>query len=228
MDYLSKFQPSAPPPVLVTSHYLPCLEYFICIMQTGDVIVESCENFQKQSPRNRSYVLTANGIEMLTVPVVKPGGKVPIRDIRIDYSQMWIKKHWRCLVSAYANSPFFEYYATDFLKILERKPTFLLDLNTEILTFCLHSLRLKPSLSYTLSYNTHPLYPVFDARSCVNAKNSVNTYQFYHPHPYYQTFGNDFSGNLSIADLLFNTGPEALEVLKKSIKSSSDSRLNEL
>jgi len=214
--------------VLLASHYLPCLEYFACIVQAGSVMIESHENFQKQTLRNRCYVQTANGVEMLTVPVAKPAGKVPIRDVRIDYGQLWEKKQWRCLVSAYANSPFFEYYAPDFQKIFESRPAFLLDLNQEMLTLCLHLLRIRVPLAYTLSYEPEPKYPVFDARSCINAKKNVNRYQFYHPHPYYQTFGNDFSDNLSIADLLFNTGPQALEVLKKSVKDSPVTLLNEL
>jgi hypothetical protein len=214
--------------VLLSSHYLPCLEYFTCVTQAGSAVIESHENFQKQTLRNRCYVQAANGIEMLTVPVVKPAGKVPIRDVRIDYGQLWQKKHWRCLVSAYANSPFFEYYAPDFQKIYESRPDFLFDLNYEILTLCLHLLQTKVSLSYTLSYEAEPKYPVFDARSCINAKKNVNRYQFYYPHPYYQTFGNGFSDNLSIVDLLFNTGPEALEVLKKSAKDNQATLLNEL
>lgn len=212
----------------MTSHYLPCLEYFVCMMHAESAMIESHEHFQKQTFRNRCYIQTANGVEMLTVPVVKPVGKVPIRDVRIDYGQEWRKKHWRCLVSAYANSPFFEYYAPDFQGIYESSPAFLFDLNQKMLTLCLYLLKVKVPLSYTLSYEAEPEYPVFDARSCINAKKNVNRYQFYHPHPYYQTFGNDFSDNLSIADLLFNTGPQATEVLKKSVKDCPATLLNEL
>lgn len=228
MQFIRETQPFDRRPVLMTSHYLPCLEYFACIIQAGGVIIESHENFQKQTFRNRCYIQTANGVEMLTVPVVKPAGKVPIRDIRIDYGQLWGKKQWRCLVSAYANSPFFEYYAPDFQRIYESRPAFLFDLNQQMLTLCLHLLRAKVTLSYTLSYEAEPECPVFDARSCINGKKNVNRYQFYTPYPYYQTFGNDFSDNLSIADLLFNTGPQALEVLKKSVKDCPVALLNEL
>ncbi len=202
--------------VLLPAHYLPCLEYFTCLIQADEVIIESQENFQKQTLRNRCYVKTANGMELLTVPLLKPTGKVPIRDIRVDYGQPWQKKHWRCLTSAYSNSPFFEYYAPDFLKALDARPVFLFDLNLQLLTLCLELLKVKIELSHNLSYDSTPKYPVFDARSCITDKKNVNRYQFYQPYPYYQTFGNDFSENLSIVDLIFNTGPEALGVLRKS------------
>lgn len=200
-------------------HYLPCLEYFTCLMQAGNAILESRENFQKQTLRNRCYVKTANGTEMLTVPLIRPAGKIQIRDIRIDYGQMWQKKHWRCLTSAYSNSPFFEYYAPDFLKVFESRPAYLFDLNLHLLTLCLELLKVKIEFSHNLSYDPKPKYPVFDARSCITDKKNVNRYQFYQPYPYYQTFGNDFSENLSIADLIFNMGPEASEVLRNSVTS---------
>jgi hypothetical protein len=202
--------------LLLPMYYFPCLEYFVLFLQAQEVMIETHEHFQKQSYRNRCYVLTANGVETLTVPIQHPTGKVPIRDIRIDNTQRWQKKHWRCLTSAYAKSPFFEFYAPDFFTILNSATPFLFDLNERLLTLCLKFLGIKTTFRHSLSYEVNPNYPVFDARSCITDKNNVNRYMFYSPRPYYQTFGNDFSGNLSIIDLLFNMGPEALEVLKKS------------
>lgn len=211
-------------PVLLPLHYLPRIEYFVYLLQADRAIIESQEHFQKQTLRNRCYVQTANGVEILTVPLAKPTGKVLIQDIRIDYSQCWQKKHVRCLTSAYANSPFFEYYASDFFRILDSAPAFLFELNQQILTLCLTILRLKPVLSYNLSYDPKPNYPVFDARSCISDKKNVNRYEFYSAYPYYQTFGNGFSENLSIVDLIFNMGPEASDILKKSAASGFGAR----
>jgi len=202
--------------VLLPAYYLPNLEYFTAILLSDQVLIEGHEHFQKQTFRNRCYVRTANGIERLSVPLKKNSGKIPIREVQIDYDQPWRKKQWRCLESAYANSPYFEYFAPDFQKIFDRKPAFLFDLNLELLTLCLNLLNLKKEPTITLSYEENAKYPIYDARSCITDKNNVNTYKFYRPFPYYQTFGNDFSENLSIVDLLFNKGPEALGVLKQS------------
>jgi len=204
--------------VLLPAYYLPNLEYFTLILLADSLCIESHENFQKQTFRNRCYVKTANGIERLTIPLKKNQGKTPIRDVKIDYDQPWMKKQWKCLTSAYANSPYFEFFAADFKNILDRKIPFLFDLNTELLTLCLKILNLPKTVTYNLSYEEIPSNPIYDARSCITDKKNVNTYQFYHPYPYYQTFGNDFSENLSIVDLLFNKGPEALEVLRQSVK----------
>lgn len=204
--------------VLLPLHYFPCIEYFTVFLQAKKVIIESHEHFQKQTLRNRCYVQTANGVEILSVPLLKPTGKVPIQDIRIDNHQLWQKKHWRSLTSAYSNSPFFEFYAPDFHKILHAGGPFLFELNQQLLTLCLNFLKITTEISYNLSYDPKPDYPVFDARSCITDKKNVNRYKFYSPYPYYQTFGNDFSENLSILDLIFNMGPGASEVLKKSTK----------
>jgi len=205
-----------PQDVLMPLHYFPSLEYFCCLMRFENIWLEAWEHYTRQTCRNRCYVLTANKVDVLSVPVLKTAHKTLIRDIRIDYGQHWIRRHWGCLTSAYANSPFFEYYAPDFRAVFDRKPAFLFDLNFGLLTLCLDFLCIKKEIKCNLSYQKNLNFRLFDARSCITDKKDVNTYLFYKRIPYYQTFGNDFIANLSILDLLFNTGPEATEVLKKS------------
>ncbi len=213
--------------VILPLHYLPNLEYFACLQQFDTVWIESCENYTRQTLRNRCYVLTANGVAGLSVPVLKQAPKMLVRDVRIDYGQDWLKRHWGCLVAAYAKSPFFEYYAPDFKAVFDSKPVFLFDLNERFLTLCLKLLKSRKELKYNLSYQKEVNFPVFDARSCITDKKGVNTYSFYQEYPYYQTFGNDFVRNLSIVDLLFNLGPQGPEVLMKSVKKLSPEDLNE-
>ena len=66
------------------------------------------ENFQKQSYRNRCVIYGANGPLTLVIPVNKKRGrKNIITDILIDYNTDWQNMHWKSMVSAYQNSPFF-------------------------------------------------------------------------------------------------------------------------
>jgi hypothetical protein len=202
--------------VLLDLHYLPGLEYFACLNSFEKICIESHEVFLKQTYRNRCYVLTANKVDILTVPVQTPSGKIPVRDVRIDYSQGWIRRHWGCLQSAYGKSPFFEYYSDDLKAIYHKKPTFLFDLNRELLTLCLKFIGLKKEVTYTLSYQSYVRNTLFDARSLISDKKGPNNFTFYKKTPYYQTFGNDFVPNLSIIDLLFNKGPESRQILTES------------
>lgn len=196
--------------------FLPCLEYFAGILEYDTLRLEACENLPRRSPRNRCRVLTANKVDTLTIPLLESRRALPIRKVKIDYGQPWARRHWGCLQSAYAKSPYFEYYADDFRAVYQRAPTFLFDFNVELLTLCLGFLGIKKEITYTLSYQTDVEKLVLDARSSINPPKNTGNGLFYQNIPYYQTFGNDFVSNLSIIDLLFNVGPESPLILRQS------------
>jgi WbqC-like protein family len=171
--------------------------------QASEVWIEAHENYQKQSYRNRCYVLTANGIDTLTVPVREGTRKPPIREVQIDYAQHWIDRHLRCLQAAYAKSPHFEYIMPDIEAILTRRYPLLFDLNWALLTFCRTWLRLKTPVNLTEWYVKDTQPGLFDARSKVLPAQRAKMASFGHLRPYLQNFGPEFVPNLSIIDLLF-------------------------
>ncbi|MFD2936396.1 WbqC family protein [Spirosoma flavum] len=204
--------------LLIDLHYLPCIDYISGLMQFEQVQLEFQEHYQKQSYRNRCYVLTANKVEVLTVPVQQGTHRQPIRDLRVANDQSWQLHHWRCLQAAYGKSPFFEYYVPDIEPVYRKKWTFLFDLNYELLTICLRLMRLKPTLNLTEWYNKTQPVGLFDARSKLNPKNDSDTYIFHQPVMYPQNFGQEFVPNLSIIDLLFCQGPAASDVLLAGLR----------
>ncbi|GAB2618884.1 WbqC family protein [Emticicia sediminis] len=202
--------------VLIELQYLPSIEFFSCLQSFSEIIIESNENYVKQSYRNRCYILGSNKTEMLVVPVIDGNKKILIKDIRIDYSQRWDVNHWRTMSAAYGKSPFYEFYSDYFKDIYNKKHSFLWDLNFEILTMCLKLLRVNKTIRQAQSYEKEVNSTVFDARNLINPKNDTIHSQFYQPSPYQQNFGNEFVPNLSIIDLLFCRGNQASEILKKS------------
>lgn len=202
--------------VLIDLQYLPSLEFFTCVLNFDEIILESNEYFVKQSYRNRCYLQGANKIEILSIPVIDGNKKVLMKDIKIDYSQRWETIHWRTINAAYGKSPFFEFFADYFQSIYEKKPIFLWDLNYSFLTICLKLLKQNKTIRQTEFYQKEPNMGVFDARSLINAKKTFETNNFYRPVVYQQNFGNDFVPNLSVIDLLFCRGNQSLEILKKS------------
>ncbi|MVM41581.1 hypothetical protein GO730_34370 [Spirosoma sp. HMF3257] len=188
------------------------------LMRFGGVQIEAYEHYQKQSFRNRCYVLTANKVDALTVPVQQGTHHQPIRELRIANDQNWRMHHWRCLQAAYGKAPFFEYYAPYFEPIYQKNWTFLFDLNVELLTICLKLLQLRIPLNLTEWYDKSAAIGLFDARSRLNPGNSPETYVFHQPVVYPQNFGVDFVPNLSIVDLLFCQGPSASDVLRAGLR----------
>ncbi|MDJ1470597.1 WbqC family protein [Cytophagaceae bacterium DM2B3-1] len=196
-------------------HYFPCLAYFACISSYESILLESAENYTKQSYRNRCNIRTANKVANLSVPVVKGNTKQRIKDIHIDYSENWIKDHWRTIASGYGKAPFFSELAPVFERILHKKHTFLFDLNLEILTNCLRILRWKKEIRLSNEYFKGSEVPN-DFRDRIHPKKTELLTDLYKVVPYTQNFGSDFVPNLSILDILFCEGIYASDLICQS------------
>jgi hypothetical protein len=200
----------------LSSAYLAPVQYYCKLCQFTDIYIETAENYQKQTYRNRCMIAGANGPLSLSIPVEKPDTlKCLTRDIRISGHGHWRHLHWNALVSAYNTSPFFEYYMDDFVAFYEKRYDFLLDFNEQLRTLVCELLDLHPLVHYTTDY----LQDVEnDFRERIRPKRTTEDDGF-HPLPYYHVFRSRFGflPNLSIVDLLFNAGPEGLIVLKESL-----------
>ena len=99
--------------ILIDSHFLPSLEYFCALLSFDEIILEGWEHFPKQTYRNRSYINTANGVKILTVPLKERHGKILTKDVKVEVGKKWRNSHWRTIESAYRKAPFFERTRTE-------------------------------------------------------------------------------------------------------------------
>jgi hypothetical protein len=197
--------------VLLSTAYLPPVEYFARMVNAEVVFVEKEENYIKQSYRNRCYLLSASGLQSLTVPVYRGSiHKTSVKDIRIDYSKRWQQVHLGALVSAYGSSPFFLYYYETIEKIILRKHEFLLDLNMELLMSINKMVNLETEIKFTTEY-----MPETGAENDFRYRISPKKKSDYKAKPYTRVFSlkEGFYWKLSIVDLLFNMGPETISFL---------------
>jgi hypothetical protein len=203
--------------VIFSIAYMPPLSYFAAIYRHSGYMIERHEHYNKQSYRNRCRIMTANGPHDLVIPVRRPGGKVLIRDVMIDNDYAWQSLHWRTIGSAYRNSPFFEYYEDDIAPFYHRSFTRLFDFNLEILRSLLNLLEINRSPNLTGEFLADYPEKVLDLRYSLHPKNKSR--QQLPPgfvcKPYHQVFDAryPFEPDLSILDLLFNTGPSARQHL---------------
>lgn len=187
-------------------------------LNSGDItLIEAHENYCKQTYRNRCVIATANGTQSLTVPVERPTNvdlnRCPVRDIRISDHGRWRQLHWNALQSAYSESPFFEYYADDLHPFFESRYDFLFDFNMEIMEKMIELLDIRPNVKVTDEYfpkNTQH-FDVVDFRDAIRPKKPLPDPDFT-PKRYYQVYElkHGFLPNMSILDLLFNEGNEAI------------------
>ena len=203
--------------VLIESHYFPSIAYFSLLRQGRQAVIDTHESFVKQSYRNRCYILGANKVQMLSVPVKKWSQQTPTQEIRINYEQPWQPQHWRSIASAYGNAPFFDFFAATFHDILYRQYTFLVELNTAILTKCLEILQWSTaSLTFSTNPSSIPAKPLQDYRGALLGRSERFPKGLFLPRPYRQVFGKDFVPNLSVIDLLFCEGLRANAVINHS------------
>ena len=198
--------------IILSSHYFPCIAYFAYLVKYQNVIIDTGEYFLKQSYRNRSIIYTSNGPLAISIPVIKKS-KTPMKDVLIDAKENWKTHHWRTLSSAYNSSPFFEFYCDDLKQIFFKEHVNLTNLNTDLLNHLCNELEIENKFQTSETYITTKESDL-DLRSALNPKKTFTGSDFY-PR-YIQTFEakHGFQKNLSILDLLFHEGPQALNYLK--------------
>lgn len=208
-------------PILLSTAYLPPVQYLSKFL-LGPVKIESQENYQKQSYRNRCCIYGANGKQNLVIPVKKlPKEKTPILGIEIDYGCNWQKIHLKSIESAYKLSAFYDYYADDIKACFEKKTPFLFQWNLDLLLILLQLLSIEHKPTFTETWEKEPAHSQ-DFRQHLHPKNkNAKPDAHFIEVPYQQVFQEryGFIGNLSIIDLLFNEGPLASDLLKKSLRN---------
>ena len=203
--------------LLSTAYFAP-IQYYSKLFCHKTIYIEIFENYCKQTYRNRCNILAANGELSLTIPIKKTGAKILTKDVKIDYDSRWVSIHLKAIESAYRSSPFYIYYIDDIVPILNKEPTFLVDLNFELQNSILDLLGFKPHIENTANFKQIPSNCI-DLTEVIHPKESKKKPDTnFHCESYYQVFGEkyDFIPNLSILDLLFNMGPSAIETIQKS------------
>ncbi len=192
--------------------YFPSISHFVAMAQADTIVLEMGDNFQKQTNRNRTYIYSPNGIQLLNIPIKHSKERHQnIKEVQLETAFDWQKQHFKSLEAAYRTSPFFEYFEDSLAPIFTKKYRFLMDLNLESMNIVSKCLGMPFEYDETTEF-FHEVTEYSDFRNLVNGKKDTSSFD-----SYTQVFGDKhgFINNLSVLDLLFNEGRFALEYLKK-------------
>lgn len=188
-------------PTLVTTEYFPCISTVRQMMLTNPVLLAFGETYQKNSLRNRCYLASGQGLQRLSVPLLK--GKhqnQKIYRVKISYEEDWPAQHLKTIETNYHSAPFFLHFRDPVSRILASRPEYLVELNWNILLMLFGIFRWKPDIACSMEYST-------PANLFKNQSVELR--------PYNQVFADrlGFLPDLSILDLLFCMGPELKFIL---------------
>ena len=183
--------------------YFGNLSYYFALIQESSIIFEAKEHFIKQTYRNRCEVLTGNGVQAISIPVIrKNGSKTSIDEVIISNHTDWRKDHWKAIESAYSNSPYFDHYGIEVKELIYNNETNFLKFNEQIhLKICSWlGIETVHQFSTEFSSTTESTYHF-------NENTSLKSY--------IQVFGDfkSFTPNLSILDAIFCLGPMARKLI---------------
>ena len=199
--------------ILLHPTYFPSIVQMVAMVQSKEVVFEMDDNYQKQSYRSRTYIAHSNGILLLNIPIkhTKDGKKNKTKDVIIENSFPWQVQHWKSLESAYRTSPYFEFYEDELKPIFFKPADSLIKFNLEAFDLICELLDLNIKYSFTTEYFKNPSQQ--NLRHLVNPKLKID----FKLDSYFQVLNkqHEFLSNLSILDLLFNEGPNAVTYLEK-------------
>lgn len=199
--------------ILIEHQYFAPASVWSAFLKEDGICFEKHERFQKSGFRKRCQVLGANGILLLTVPIV--GGrsnKALTYDIFIDQNEAWQRSHWRTLESCYNGSPFFYHYRDSLKKLFDEPYQRLWDWNLACFHWIMIQFRRKPCLFFSTEFVKIQPIAIKDLRNIFD----VASREIIQMPSYQQVFADSFYNNLSVLDVLFNLGPEAFFYLQNS------------
>ncbi len=205
--------------MIIHPTYFPSILSYAMQIKAGSVLYEVMDFYEKQTYRNRMYIHSANGKQMLSVQVkhTHSNGKQLYKDVQVSNDFNWQKLHWRSLETAYRTSPYFEFYEDDLYPLFHQKHKYLIDLN--IIAIQTVNDLLDIELPYQKTTEFQKQYSGRqDYRFLKNAKKEPEIIGSFPKYTQMFEDRNDFMPNLSILDLLFMEGPNAVTYLENISK----------
>jgi hypothetical protein len=202
---------------LIELHYLPPVDVWALLSSSeSTMIIEQHDHYQKGSYRNRCTIAGSQGPQALSIPLVK--GKhqaMPAKEVRIVWDTPWARTHWRSIVSAYSNAPYFEHYQDSLEHLFDQKDTYLWDWNLRLFYWLKDQFRLPGQCTFTESYQPLTSPETIDLRNTLRPSTPDIRTVFSTAVPYLQVFDDrlGFLPGLSGLDLLFCSGPQSIAVL---------------
>lgn len=223
---------------ILQSNYIPWKGYFDMIRMVDEFILYDDMQYTRRDWRNRNKIKTANGLQWLTIPVESKGNFYQkINETKVS-GHDWIDKHWHAITLNYAHAPAFKEYGPQIQEIYEkcRNEEYLSRINYLFLTEICRMLGIATKITWSSDYQlvdgkterlvglvrdsggteylSGPAAQDYIAEDCFRDAGIKLTWMDYSDYPEYPQLFGEFEHNVSILDLLFNMGDQAVQYMK--------------
>jgi hypothetical protein len=226
--------------VILQPSYIPWRGYFHQVLKSDLFIFYDDVQFDKHGWRNRNRIKTANGPQWITIPVISAGAlenSIRLNQIPIDWNRKWNEKHWSMISQSYSKTPFFQTTSEWLHEYYQRKPIFLADFTIELTKDIARQMGLakvefmrSSELKGITGVKTDRLIQILTSVGATHyisgpsakayleeekfSKVGISLEYMEYDYPPYPQRYPPFDPHLSILDLMFNTGVEALNFIE--------------
>ena len=219
--------------------YLPWIGYFDKMRRADVFCYLNDVQYKKNEWQNRNRIKTAQDWQWLTVPV-RYRFPEKINEVQINNTTNWSKKHLQALITNYSRAPYFKAYISIFEDIFSKEWEFISELNIHLIERLRNALQLQEKttvISSEFTLREEPTDRLIDICKALGAdtylagqggagymdvarfeKNGLKVIVQDFKHPVYPQLFKDFQSHLSIVDLLFNCGPESMDMIREPNK----------
>jgi len=210
---------------------IPDLHDLALIKNSDLVVLQDSEPWSRKGRTHRAKLRTPDGWQYINVPVVTDDRDKPIREVKIDHSENWIKPTLNAFEYNYRNSVYYDFYEPEIRADFEKAEDFRL-----LIEFCLYlrkrifkylelenlpeeifsgEMKLYDSDPDRLAQNLGAdiYFQEHDSRHYMRQGKNKSEINFSHPE--YRQHFEGFEPYCCLLDLLFQFGPESFRVIEK-------------
>lgn len=221
--------------------YLPWIGYFDKMRRADVFCYLNDVQYNKNEWQNRNRIKTAQDWQWLTVPV-RYRFPEKINEVQINNTTSWCKKHLQALITNYSRAPYFKTYISIFEDTFSREWQLISELNIHLIERLKDALQMQEKttiISSELTTREEPTDRLIDICKDLGAdtylagqgaagymdvarfeESGLKVITQDVKHPVYPQLFKDFQSHLSIVDLLFNCGPESMDMIRSANDSS--------
>lgn len=223
---------------ILQSNYIPWKGYFDIINMVDEFILYDDMQYTKRDWRNRNKIKTRNGLQWLTIPVISKGKFYqPINETKVANHE-WVLSHWKTIECNYSRAKCFDKYRDriydTYMQCMDEE--FLSRINYSFIKCVCDILGITTKITWSSDYEliegkterlvglckdtgadvylSGPAAKDYIVDELFERESIQLEYMDYSGYREYQQLYGEFEHGVSILDLIFNEGQDAVYYMK--------------